>query len=300
MRSPAALAAVFLVLGHAAHAQRGGAARGGFAGRPAAPFGSSFAGARGPGGVRPGMGLPQYAGPFSSRAPFPASRFAYSRSYPRAGYPAGFSPMRSLYAPRSRPLYPYARGGLGFGGGVPVVASYGLPYPFLDSCGIDCDTSSADSLSAYADSASWAGFADAGSGEPPDPSRYGVEAAPDSGQPAYPDGPAYTGQSAYTNQPGYPSQPPYAGQPYAGQPYAASGPGVSVPLGRLQAAPAQEEVVTILFKDGRPPLQIRNYILTRSALYLAGEHFNEIPLAEIDLPATQQVNWNAGVTFRLP
>ncbi len=64
--------------------------------------------------------------------------------------------------------------------------------------------------------------------------------------------------------------------------------------------PPAPDAVTILFKDGRPPLQVRNYALTRSALYLTGQHFYEIPLSDIDLPATQRLNWNAGVAFRLP
>ncbi len=64
--------------------------------------------------------------------------------------------------------------------------------------------------------------------------------------------------------------------------------------------PDDQETITLLFKDGRPPLQIRNYILTRSAVYLTGKHFYEIPLSDIDLGATQRVNWDAGVAFRLP
>lgn len=80
-------------------------------------------------------------------------------------------------------------------------------------------------------------------------------------------------------------------------------PMVLVPLITVSQPPTpsdDEETVILVYKDGRPPLQIRNYILTRSAIYLTGKHFNEILLSDIDLQATQRVNWDAGVTFKLP
>jgi hypothetical protein len=68
--------------------------------------------------------------------------------------------------------------------------------------------------------------------------------------------------------------------------------------------PAQEpEVgtpVTLIYKDGRPPEQIQNYILTRTTLYVQESHLREIPVDQLDLAATQQVNKAAGLDFQLP
>jgi hypothetical protein len=66
------------------------------------------------------------------------------------------------------------------------------------------------------------------------------------------------------------------------------------------STPRQETLVTIVYKDGRPPERIRNYALTRSALLLTGPQMREIPLDEIDLVATERVNRTAGVDFRPP
>lgn len=179
---------------------------------------------------------------------------------------------------------PYRRERRGFGVRTPTGWQYGVPYPFLGPCLYDCDASLLDPLSAYADSQDWSEPAgsDVQTGAEPDGSPPGPRLAPQ-----------YEGQPEYGGQPEYRSQPGYAGQP----PASMAAP--LVPPRPVQAAP-EEEAITIVFKNGRPPMQVRNYILTRSALYLTGAHFNEIPLSDVDLVATQQVNWNAGVTFRLP
>ena len=75
------------------------------------------------------------------------------------------------------------------------------------------------------------------------------------------------------------------------------------PLAPITAAPApapEEDAVTLIFKDGRRPLVVRNYALTRTAFYITGQHIYEIPLSELDLPATERVNREAGVLFQLP
>jgi hypothetical protein len=68
------------------------------------------------------------------------------------------------------------------------------------------------------------------------------------------------------------------------------------------AAPAQasEEAVTIIFKDGRQPEQIHNYILTRETLFVGDSSHREIPTDQLDLTATAKVNQDAGIDFRLP
>ena len=81
---------------------------------------------------------------------------------------------------------------------------------------------------------------------------------------------------------------PYGSQaaPGSAQPGSASGTGGEGP-------------VTLIFKDGRPPVRIQNYILTRNTLYV-GDHHPDIPVDQLDLAATIKVNQDMGVDFRLP
>jgi hypothetical protein len=71
---------------------------------------------------------------------------------------------------------------------------------------------------------------------------------------------------------------------------------------RPQPAPElePEAPVTLIFKDGRPSEQIQNYMLTRTTLYVQEKHLREIPVDQLDLPATAKVNKDAGVDFQLP
>jgi hypothetical protein len=66
------------------------------------------------------------------------------------------------------------------------------------------------------------------------------------------------------------------------------------------AAPEPEDAVTVVFKDGRPPVTIHNYILSRTTLYVRDARKQDIPVADIDLPATEKANQDAGVEFQLP
>lgn len=58
--------------------------------------------------------------------------------------------------------------------------------------------------------------------------------------------------------------------------------------------------VTLVFKDGRPLETIHNYALTRTTLYVTDAHRQEIPVADLDLAATEKANREAGVNFQLP
>jgi hypothetical protein len=59
--------------------------------------------------------------------------------------------------------------------------------------------------------------------------------------------------------------------------------------------------VTLVFNDGRPPLQVNNYVLTGSSVFVAEHgHQRVIPVADLDLPATIAQNREAGVDFALP
>jgi hypothetical protein len=71
-------------------------------------------------------------------------------------------------------------------------------------------------------------------------------------------------------------------------------------MARPAPAPAYEEAVTLIFRDGRPPEQIHNYILTRTTLYVGDQQRRAIPTDQLDLIATVKVNQDAGVDFQLP
>jgi len=88
--------------------------------------------------------------------------------------------------------------------------------------------------------------------------------------------------------PSWPSLGPYAPQSGAAQVTPST-------------APSTEEAVTLIFKDGRPAETIHNYVLTPTTLY-AGDiiHRQVIPLDQLDLPATEKANSDAGVDFHIP
>ncbi|MGC2400004.1 MAG: hypothetical protein WA510_09485 [Acidobacteriaceae bacterium] len=70
----------------------------------------------------------------------------------------------------------------------------------------------------------------------------------------------------------------------------------------VEAAPVHAQpATTLVFKDGRPPINIHSYALTGRTLYaLDGDSHQEFPLSLLDLPATVEANHKAGVDFALP
>jgi len=68
------------------------------------------------------------------------------------------------------------------------------------------------------------------------------------------------------------------------------------------AAPAISGMpLTVIFKDGRAPIQVRNYLMTARILTdLDSYHYEQIPLDQIDLAATKRFNTFAGVDFQVP
>jgi hypothetical protein len=92
----------------------------------------------------------------------------------------------------------------------------------------------------------------------------------------------------------YESQPPDVSQPAPSNLYPES-----VEPSRPSSALQSEDAVTLVFKDGRPPEQIHNYVLSRTTLYVRDHHHRDIPLEQIDLAATQRFNHDAGVDFQL-
>jgi hypothetical protein len=116
-----------------------------------------------------------------------------------------------------------------------------------------------------------------------------------------------------SQQPDYPQQPDYGEQVYGPEGYglqtsgprlAANGPPPFRPTYQEEAVATPvhaQPATTLIFKDGRPPAQVHNYVLTGSTLYdLDGELRKEIPLALLDVPATIEANRAAGVDFALP
>lgn len=132
------------------------------------------------------------------------------------------------------------------------------------------------------------------------------------------------GNPGYANgAPGY--YPPYANAPYANDPgpdpnpdpnqdaYAQAAPQPDPPQqsarapynpGQQSMAPAApprpQPPVTVIFKDGRAPEQVHNYLLTPSTLTILDSGYHSIPLDLVDIAATEQANRNAGIDFRVP
>jgi hypothetical protein len=117
-----------------------------------------------------------------------------------------------------------------------------------------------------------------------DDTGYDSSAASPDSAPAGPDGPyGYDAESAPQEQ--WAPRMPY-----------------SSPSNQAQPSPVPEsvEAVTLVFKDGRPPEQIHNYVLTRTTLYVRDQHLRMIPTDQLDLAATAKVNQAEGVDFQLP
>jgi hypothetical protein len=109
----------------------------------------------------------------------------------------------------------------------------------------------------------------------------------------------YSDSGAYDNSAPPSYDPPYESPPFDDGPLA---PAYQVPVGQSlpSSAPESEEATTLVFKDGRPPEQIHNYILTRTTLYVRDQHHRDISVDQLDMAATQRVNHDAGVNFQLP
>ncbi len=65
--------------------------------------------------------------------------------------------------------------------------------------------------------------------------------------------------------------------------------------------PSPQPPTTLIFRDGRPAEQVHNYVLTKTTLYdLDASSRKDIPLADLNLPATIAANRSAGIEFSLP
>jgi hypothetical protein len=87
--------------------------------------------------------------------------------------------------------------------------------------------------------------------------------------------------------------------PYPDKGYLA--PGEQSAAAAFAAPSAPEQPLTLIFKSGRAPVKVQNYMMTATVLTdLDPQHYQQIPLDQIDLAATQQVNTAAGVEFQVP
>jgi len=139
--------------------------------------------------------------------------------------------------------------------------SYGWGYPYLSSFLDDSSNYDSQPASYYA------------AAQPSDYSNGPYQAQPEDQQGTAP-------REPYEQQPSTLHRAPYGAEQ-------------SLP-------PASEESVTIVFKDGRPPEQIHNYLLTQITLTVLDQHRHDIPVDQIDLSATARANLQAGVEFSVP
>jgi hypothetical protein len=62
-----------------------------------------------------------------------------------------------------------------------------------------------------------------------------------------------------------------------------------------------EQFLTVIFKSDRAPVKVLNYMMTAKVLTdLDSQHYEQIPMDQIDLAATQRVNSAVGVEFQIP
>jgi len=119
-------------------------------------------------------------------------------------------------------------------------------------------------------------------------------------QPAY----AYPYPQPVPAYPAYPQPQPVPDGAYA---YPAPPPGYQAypqpapAAPQMQYVPGSSSSVILIYKDGRPPEEIQNYLATRTTLtVLDGGRRREIPLSDLNLPATISANHQIGVDFELP
>jgi len=129
-------------------------------------------------------------------------------------------------------------------------------------------------------------------------------------QEPYADGPPEQGPD-YANGPEAP-YPPNGDPPYPQQQQNVEPGGAGAPVGAQwqeyhfasstpTSASAPAKPLTVIFKGDRAPEKMHNFMVTATALTnLDGEHFEKIPLDQIDVAATQQANRSSGIDFEVP
>jgi hypothetical protein len=65
--------------------------------------------------------------------------------------------------------------------------------------------------------------------------------------------------------------------------------------------PEPEQAIRVIFKNGRAPATIQNYLMnSRTLTDLDQQHYEQIPLDQIDMAATEQANRARGLDFQVP
>jgi hypothetical protein len=122
---------------------------------------------------------------------------------------------------------------------------------------------------------------------------------PDYGYPQPVPQPGYGYPQPVPAYPAYPQPMPEGAYAYPAPPSGYYVPQPAAP--QMQYVPGSASTVILIYKDGRPPEQIQNYLATRSTLtVLDGGRRREIPLSELNIPATVSANHQTGVDFQLP
>ena len=118
---------------------------------------------------------------------------------------------------------------------------------------------------------------DAGAYQQQYPGGYGPEDAPGSAW----------------GDPGLGSRPPYRG----GNTEAAEAADQQVPRSDGLTHPK----VTLIFKNGRKPLQMQNYAMTQTKIYVRDQGVEQdVAISDVDVAATMAANDHAGIDFALP
>jgi len=118
--------------------------------------------------------------------------------------------------------------------------------------------------------------------------------------PLYPDDSGSDDSAAGPSQPGQPAEGYDAEPPYPAPP---EPPGIYPPAGTDSDSapmPFSADGVMLVFKDGRPPLRVHDYVLTHKTLYVWDRRQLVIPTDQLDLVATNKANQDTGVDFQLP
>lgn len=101
----------------------------------------------------------------------------------------------------------------------------------------------------------------------------------------------------------YDAPPPYS-QPASPQQYQPEpSPGAARPAysGSSSSSSAPEQRLTLIFKDGRAPQTMQNYMMNSKQLTcMDPQHFEQIPLDQIDIAATVKANRANGLDFVVP
>ena len=95
--------------------------------------------------------------------------------------------------------------------------------------------------------------------------------------------------------------PPLYQAPYSDEGYGAPSEQPATAGSISPSTSSPEQSLTVIFKSDRDPVKVRNYMMTAKVLTdLDSQHYEQIPMDQIDLAATQRVNSTVGVEFQIP